>query len=92
MIVSFKDRDTLALARGERVIRFVSIESVARRKLRQLEIAGSLEDLRIPPGNHLEALRGDRADRWSIRVNDRYRICFRWTVAGAEEVEIVDYH
>jgi proteic killer suppression protein len=92
VIVSFRDRETQALARGLRVARFVSIESVARRKLRQLQIAGSLEDLRVPPGNRLEALRGDRVDRWSIRVNDRYRVCFRWTAAGAEDVEIVDYH
>ena len=92
MIVSFKDRDTQALSRGRRVMRFVAIESVARRKLRQLEIAQSLEDLRVPPGNRLEALSGDRADQYSIRVNDRYRICFRWTTAGAEDVEIVDYH
>ncbi len=92
MIVSFKDRETEALARGLRVVRFVAIESVARRKLRQLEIAGSLHDLRVPPGNRLEALRGDRTDQYSIRVNDRYRVCFRWTAAGAEDVEIVDYH
>jgi len=92
VIVSFKDRETEALARGLRVVRFVAIESVARRKLRQLEIAGSLHDLRVPPGNRLEALRGDRTDQYSIRVNDRYRVCFRWTAAGAEDVEIVDYH
>jgi proteic killer suppression protein len=92
VIVSFKDADTEALASGRRVIRFVGIESVARRKLRQLEIAGSLEDLRIPPGNRLEALKGDRAGQHSVRVNDQYRICFRWTSARAESVEIVDYH
>jgi proteic killer suppression protein len=92
MIVSFADRDTRSLARGMRVVRFVALESVARRKLRQLQIAESLEDLRVPPGNRLESLHGDRADQWSIRVNDRYRICFRWTAAGAEDVEIVDYH
>jgi len=92
MIVSFKDADTEALASGWRVKRFVSIESVARRKLRQLQIAGRLEDLRVPPGNRLETLRGDRAGQHSIRANDQYRICFRWTTAGAENVEIVDYH
>ncbi|MHB8805791.1 MAG: type II toxin-antitoxin system RelE/ParE family toxin, partial [Coriobacteriia bacterium] len=69
-----------------------NIESVARRKLLQLEIAGVLDDLRIPPGNRLEALKGDRAGQHSIRVNDQYRICFRWTQAGPEDVEIVDYH
>jgi len=92
MIVSFKDADTEALAGGRRVKRLVNIESVARRKLRQLQIAGRLDDLRVPPGNRLEALKGDRAGQHSIRVNDRYRVCFRWTAAGAQDVEIVDYH
>ena len=92
MIVSFKDADTEALAGGRRVKRLQSIESVARRKLRQLEIAGRLEDLRIPPGNRLEPLKGDRSGRHSIRINDQYRVCFRWTAAGTEDVEIVDYH
>lgn len=92
MIVSFKDADTQALAGGRRVRRFVNIESVARRKLRQLQIAGRLDDLRVPPGNRLEALKGDRTGQHSIRVNDQYRVCFCWTAAGAEEVEIVDYH
>lgn len=92
VIVSFKDADTQQLAQGNRVGRFVSIESIARHKLRQLEIAGRLDDLRVPPGNRLEALKGDRAGQHSIRVNDQFRICFRWTVAGPEDVEIVDYH
>ena len=92
MISSFRDADTEALARGHRVKRFVNIEAVARRKLRQLEIAGRLDDLRIPPGNRLEALKGDRVGQHSIRINDQFRICFRWTAAGAEDVEIVDYH
>jgi Plasmid maintenance system killer protein len=92
MIVSFKDGDTEALAGGRRVKRFVNIESVARRKLRQLQIAGRLDDLRVPPANRLEALKGDRSGQYSIRVNDQYRVCFRWTAAGAEGVEIVDYH
>lgn len=92
MIVSFKCSDTEALANGRRVKRFVNIETVARRKLRQLQIAGRLEDLLVPPGNQLEALKGDRAGQHSIRVNDQYRVCFRWTAAGAEDVEIVDYH
>lgn len=91
MIVSFKDADTERLARGIRVRRFANIESVIRRKLRQLEIAGVLEDLRVPPGNRLETLKGDRVGQYSIRVNDRFRICFRWTQAGPEDVEIVDY-
>jgi len=92
MIVSFKDADTEALAAGRRVRRFVNIEVVARRKLRQLQIVGRLDDLRVPPGNRLEALKGDRGGQHSIRVNDQYRVCFRWTAAGAEDVEIVDYH
>jgi toxin HigB-1 len=92
MIVSFRDRDTEALASGVRVKRFAAFESVARRKLRQLEIAGRLEDLRVPPGNRLEALKGDRTGQMSIRINDQYRVCFIWTQAGPEDVEIVDYH
>ena len=92
MIISFKSAVTEALASGRRVKRFVNIESVARRKLRQLQIAARLEDLRVPPGNRLEALTGDRAGQYSIRVNDQFRACFRWTAAGAEDVEIVDYH
>ncbi|MDP1891569.1 MAG: type II toxin-antitoxin system RelE/ParE family toxin [Gemmatimonadaceae bacterium] len=92
MIISFRDRDTEDLARGHPVRRFGHIEVVARRKLLQLQIAGSLADLRVPPGNRLEALRGDRRGQYSIRVNEQYRVCFRWTVAGAEDVEIVDYH
>ena len=70
----------------------MNIAAVARRKLRQLEIANRLDDLRVLPGNRLEAMKGDRAGQHSIRVNDQFRVCFRWTVAGAEGVEIVDYH
>lgn len=92
MIVSFRDRDTEALAGGHRVRRFGSNEAVARRKLRQFQIAGHLDDLRIPPGNRLEALTGDRRGQHSIRVNDQFRVCFRWTAGGAADVEIVDYH
>jgi proteic killer suppression protein len=92
VIVSFRDRDTESLARGRRVRRFQAIEAVARRKLFQLEIAGRLDDLRVPPGNRLEALRGDRQGQHSIRINDQYRICFVWTEGGPTDVEIVDYH
>ncbi len=92
MIRTFKCADTLALSKGNRVKRFVNIVAVARRKLRQLEIAGRLEDLRVPPGNRLEALKGDRAGQHRIRVNDQFRVCFRWTDTGVEDVEIVDYH
>jgi len=75
-----------------RVRRFVNIETVARRKLRQLEIAGRLDDLRVPPGNRLEALKGRRTGQFSIRINDQWRLCFRWSEGGVEDVEIVDYH
>jgi len=92
VIISFKCADTQALANGQRVRRFVNIEAVARRKLRQLEIAGRLDDLRIPPGNRLEALKGVRSGEYSIRINDQWRLCFRWTNAGPRDVEIVDYH
>jgi proteic killer suppression protein len=92
MIVSYRDSDTEALANGNHVKRFASFERVARRKLRQLEIAGRLDDLRVPPGNRLEALKGDRKGQHSIRINDKFRICFRRADAGPEDVEIVDYH
>jgi len=92
MIKSFKCEQAKKLAKGHRVKRFVNIANVARRKLRQLEIAGRLDDLRIPPGNRLEALKGNRAGQHSIRINDQWRLCFCWTDAGAEHVEIVDYH
>jgi len=92
MIRSFRCSETEALSKGERVRRFVNIASVARRKFRQLQVAGRLDDLRVPPGNRLEVLKGDRLGQHSIRINDQWRICFRWTGAGAENVEIVDYH
>jgi proteic killer suppression protein len=92
VIKTFKCADTEALSKGDRVKRFANIKAVARRKLRQLEIAARLDDLRVPPGNRLEALKGDRAGQHSIRVNDQFRACFRWTEGGAEDVEIVDYH
>jgi toxin HigB-1 len=92
MIRSFKCPDTEALAKGTRVKRFGNMQTVARRKLRQLEIAGRLDDLRVPPGNHLESLKGDRSGQYSIRINDQWRICFFWNEEWAEAVEIVDYH
>jgi len=92
MIRSFRCADTAALAGGVRVRRFVNIEAVARRKLRQLDIAGQLNDLKVPPGNRLEALKGRRAGQFSIRINDQWRVCFRWTAGSVEDVEIVDYH
>lgn len=93
MIQSFADKDTERLWNRERVRSIDSrIHSVARRKLRQLGYAQTLDELRIPPGNRLEALKGDRRGQFSIRINDQWRICFRWSAAGPEEVEIVDYH
>jgi proteic killer suppression protein len=92
VILTFRCAETRALAAGRRVKRFQAIEAAARRRLRQIEIAGRLDDLRVPPGNRLEALRGDRTGQHSIRINDRFRVCFRWTSAGACDVEIVDYH
>ena len=92
MIKTFKCTDTQVLSKGDRVKRFANIAAVARRKLRQLEIAGRLGDLQVPPGNRLETLKGDRAGQHSIRVNDQFRVRFRWTDTGAEDVEIVDYH
>ena len=93
MIQSFADKDTERLWNRERVRSIDSrIHSVALRKLRQLGYAQTLDELRIPPGNRLEALKGDRRGQFSIRINDQWRICFRWSTAGPEEVEIVDYH
>jgi toxin HigB-1 len=68
------------------------IERAALRKLAQLDLAQNLDDMRVPPGNRLEALSGDRKGQWSIHINDQYRICFRWTNEGPTDVEIVDYH
>lgn len=97
MIVSFKDKGTEDIFDGEdskdaRKKCSVNLWTVARRKLDQLNAATSLEDMRIPPGNRLEALKGERKRQHSIRINDQYRICFTWTSKGAKEVEIVDYH
>ena len=90
-IKSFRCADTETLFNLGRVRRFGNIERPALRKLKQLDLARRIEDMRAPPGNRLEALRGDRAGQWSVRVNDQFRICFRWN-DGAEDVEIVDYH
>ena len=91
MIKAFRCTETQSLFNGTRVRRFVNIEAVARRKLEMVAAAKKLEDLRFPPGNRLEALKGDRAGQHCIRVNDQFRVCFRWN-DGAENVEIVDYH
>lgn len=92
MIRSFADRRTEKLARRERVRDFAGFERVALRKLAMIEAAAALDDLRVPPGNRLEALRGDRAGQFSIRINDQYRICFRWENGDVHDVEICDYH
>jgi proteic killer suppression protein len=91
-IQSFRCSPTKMVYEGQRVSRWVNIERAALRKLTQLAIAKRLEDLRAPPGNRLEALRGDRLGQYSIRINDQWRICFVWASDGAHEVEIVDYH
>ena len=91
-IRSFKSAATERLFGGDRVKQFANIESAAMRKLAMLNRAGSLDDLRVPPGNRLERLKGDRAGQCSIRVNDQFRVCFVWTEDGPADVEIVDYH
>lgn len=93
MIRSFRDKDTEAIFNGRFVCRIPKhVAPLAARKLNQVHAAGCLDDLRIPPGNRLEALKGDRKGQHSIRINDQWRICFRWTAAGPDAVEIVDYH
>lgn len=92
MIRSFHDKDAEALFRDTVVPRFKNIERVARRKLLLLNAVMRLEDLRVPPGNQLEALKGDRKGQYSIRINDQWRICFAWNQGEASQVEIVDYH
>ena len=92
MIKSFTCKDTQALFEGGNPRRFRTIQAVAERKLTQLDAAATLDFLRAPPGNRLEALRGDRKGQWSIRINDQFRVCFEWRDGHAWRVEIVDYH
>ncbi len=92
MIKSFRCRHTQALFEGKRPRRFRAIVAVAERKLQMLDDAYALQDLRVPPGNRLEGLRGSRKGQWSIRINDQWRLCFRFEDGNALDVEIVDYH
>jgi proteic killer suppression protein len=92
MIHSFACLDTKALFQAQAVPRFRNIERVARRKLLQLHATTELASLRVPPGNQLEALKGDRKGQHSIRINDQWRVCFIWQEDGVHQVEIVDYH
>jgi len=93
MIKNFKDRETQGIWEGRRSRRLPgNIQAVARRKLRMLNNARTLDDLRIPPANRLEALKGKRKSQHSIRINDQWRICFAWSNGEASNVEIVDYH
>lgn len=92
MIKSFRCPDTQSLFETGRTRRWQTIRLVAERKLAQLDAAAPLEFLRSPPGNRLEPLHGSRAGQHSIRINDQWRVCFRWTATGPEDVEIVDYH
>jgi len=93
MIRSFRDRKTEEVFRRERVARLaLDVQRVAQRKLAMLDAAESLQDLRIPPGNRLERLSGNREGQHSIRINDQWRLCFRWRDGDAHDVEIVDYH
>ncbi len=92
MILSFLDPDVAAVFSGARVRRFANILAVAERKLQLLGSAATLDALRAPPGNRLEALKGDRKGQYSIRINDQFRRCFVWAPDGVRDVEIVDYH
>ena len=92
MIKGFRCKDTRTLFETGKCKRFANVSRVSTRKLAQLDAAQTLEFLRSPPGNRLETLAGDRTGQYSIRVNDQYRLCFRWTAEGPTDVEIVDYH
>lgn len=93
MIQTFADKLTAAIFEGYEVRKLPkTIQATARRKLKLIDAAAALESLRVPPGNRLEPLKGNRGGQWSIRINDQWRICFRWHDGHALDVEIVDYH
>ena len=92
MIVSFANKETELLANRTRLKKYKKVEKIALRKLWQLDIAKSLSDLKTPPGNRLESLKGKRLGQHSIRINNQYRLCFIWTEKGPKQVEITDYH
>ncbi|MBF0137143.1 MAG: type II toxin-antitoxin system RelE/ParE family toxin [Magnetococcus sp. DMHC-1] len=92
MIITFRDKATESLYNGKTIRRYSAFSKIALRKLDMLDAAVSLLDLNTPPGNRLEALRGDRSGQYSIRINNQWRICFVWHEDGAYDVEIVDYH
>jgi len=92
VIVSFKNDETRKIFETAKSRKFGNIARVAARRLGDLSFAERLEDLRNPPGNRLEKLKGDRAGQYSLRINDQFRVCFRWLDDGAHDVEIVDYH
>jgi len=92
MIKSFLCKETESLFKSQVVRRFKNIERAARRKLLQLQAATAPHELRVPPGNQLEALNGDRKGQYTIRINDQWRVCFKWKPDGPHDVEITDYH
>ena len=92
MIRSFRSGETRRIFEGQRSKRFANLQTVIERKLQLLDSASTLGDLSSPPNNRLEALKGNRKGQHSIRVNDQFRLCFRWTSEGPEDVELVDYH
>lgn len=93
MIKTFANKQTAAIFEGHQARRLPQeIQDIARRKLKQIDSTANIENLRIPPGNRLELLKGARAGQWSIRINDQWRICFRWEGSNAFDVEIADYH
>ena len=93
MIKTFADKQTAAIFEGYLVRKLPrEIQQTARRKLKQIDSATTIDSLRVPPGNRLELLKGDRAGQWSIRINDQWRICLRWKGGDAFDVEITDYH